>query len=429
MFLNPVSPTIARLMAAENRNGMNENPKWVEAMTLQQALSRVFESNPELEVTELEIEAASARIIQAGMRPNPELMVEGENFPAMGRTGVLQYMESTLQMSQRLELGGKRDLRMRAAESSKSVSVRSTEVREADLVAATARAFVDILADQERLSNQQELTHLAKQSYSVVLERVAAGKVSPVEQTRAQVALVSAQLEEEKRLKSLLAAKDRLAALWGGGYRDFERAAGRFEIPPDSADLLQSCPDLELADAAIDFRRVTLASEQAAGKPDITLTAGFRRLNAESLNTWVFGVSLPLPIFDKREGAIAEARILLNKATFEKKALEWRLQTALAQVRHEREIALLEAYTLNQKALPTAREAMAAVEEGYRLGKFEYMNVLDAQRTFAELERRYIEAVASGLKAVVEINRLVHCDSRADTGARDSADRKTYNEK
>jgi hypothetical protein len=60
-------------------------------------------------------------------------------------------------------------------------------------------------------------------------------------------------------------------------------------------------------------------------------------------------------------------------------------------------------------------EAISAVEEGYRLGKFPYMNVLDAQRTYAELRRRYIEAVASGLQATVAIDRLGPCDSETDS--------------
>ena len=122
---------------------------------------------------------------------------------------------------------------------------------------------------------------------------------------------------------------------------------------------------------------------------------------------------MPLPIFDKRQGAIAEARARLDQARSEEKAVEWRLRAALAQVRHDHATALLEARTLTESALPAAREAAAAVGEGDRLGKFEFLNVLDAQRTYAELQGRYIEAVATGLKAAIEIQRLARCDSPA----------------
>ena len=286
-----------------------------------------------------------------------------------------------------------------------------------------------MLADQQRLSNRQELTRLARQSHSVVADRVEAGKASPVEQTRAEVALATVRLEEQKQLLKLLAAKDRLAAIWGGSHQDFDRVEGMFDIPPEPASLAMNCSDLALADASIQFRQEILESERAAAKPDITLSAGFKNSQIENLNAWIFSVSLPLPLFDKREGAIAEAQILLNKAASEKKIVKWRLRKALIQARRERETSLLEANSLDQEALPSARNALSAIEEGYRLGKFEYMNVLDAQRTFAELQRRYIEAVASGLKAGVEINRLTYCDSQNDPPVQDLNRREANYEK
>jgi cobalt-zinc-cadmium efflux system outer membrane protein len=59
--------------------------------------------------------------------------------------------------------------------------------------------------------------------------------------------------------------------------------------------------------------------------------------------------------------------------------------------------------------LPAASEALQATEEGYRLGKFDYVSVVDAQRTYAQLRRRRIEAIVSGLKAAIEIDRLGGC--------------------
>jgi cobalt-zinc-cadmium efflux system outer membrane protein len=388
-----------------------------EPLTLSRALSLVAESNPELNVSELEIRAVSARILQAGLRPNPEFSAGAENFLAMGGTGIFRYTESTFQVSQRLELGGKRAVRVRAREKELALAGEMLELKKVELIAAASLAFAEVLAGQERLANQRELAQLARQAHAIVVERVAAGKVSPVEQTRATVALSSAQLEEEKQLKELLAAKDWLAALWGGSQEDFDTVQAVFEIPsalPFAAkSCIESSPEMKLAAAAVDLRRSLVDVERAARRPDLTVSAGFKRLNLEDLNSWVAGASIPLPIFDRRQGAIAEARIRMDKATSEKKVVEWRLRAGLVQARHDHEIALLEAKALTQTALPASKEALAATEEGYRFGKFDFLNVLDAQRTYAELHRRYIEAVASGLKAAIEIDRLARCDSSA----------------
>jgi len=401
-------------------------------LTLPEALSRVFQSNPEMAVSELEIQAASARVLQAGLKPNPEFSAKAEDFAAMGGTGLSSYTESTVEVSQRLELGGKRQKRIAAAEKEMGIASRAREVKKAELTAAISHAFVDVLAGQERLANQRELNQLARQAHSTVVERVAAGKVSPVEQTRATVALASSELAEEKQLRGLLAAKDRLAALWGGAGRDFDRVAGRFEIPLVPSGLAEPCSDsnanLKLAAATVDFNRAILDLEQAARKPDVTVSAGFRHLNLEDVSAWVASVSIPLPVFDKRQGAIAEARIRVDKSLSEKKAVEWRLHSGLNQARQDREIALLEANILTRTALPAAREALAAVEEGYRFGKFDFLNVLDAQRTHAELQRQYIEAVASGLKAAIEIERLAGCGSPADPSAQARDTKETTHE-
>lgn len=384
-------------------------------LTLAAALSRVLDNNLELSLLGLEIQAAAARVLQAGLRPNPEISGEAENFLSMGGNGLFRNTESSVQLSQRFELGGKRAARVRAMEKDQAVAGGMLELKRADLVAATSLAFAQVLAGQERLANQQELSRLAQQAHLIVVERVAAGKVSPVEQTRATVALASAKLEEEKQFGELTAAKDRLSALWGGTHLDFDRARGIYEIPDSVSQSARSCidnaPDMKLADAAVDSRRSALELEQASRKPDLTISAGIRRFNLEDQSGWVAGASIPLPIFDKRQGAIAEAKIRVDKALTEKKALAWRLRAGLAQARHDREIALLEAKTLTQTAIPAAREALAAVEEGYRYGKFDFLNVLDAQRTYAELHRRYIEAVAAGLKASIDIERLARCDS------------------
>jgi cobalt-zinc-cadmium efflux system outer membrane protein len=424
----PVQAEFQAVMESKPSAGGNQ-----EVLLLSQALSRVFEHNPELSVSALEIQAASARILQAGLKPNPEFTSTVENFLAIGGPGIFRSTESTLQLSQRLELGNKRVLRVRAGEMEKVVAGKGLELKKSQLIEESAMAFAEILAGQERLANQQELSQLARQAHAIVVERVAAGKVSPVEQTRATVTLASTQLEEEKHLRALIAAKDRLAALWGGTFQDIGIVQGRFEIPRISSDLMMPCiekaPDIRLADAMVDFRRSLLDLEKAAAKPDLTVSAGFKRLNLEDQNAWVAGASIPLPLHDKRQGAIAEARILIDKSLSEKKAVQWRMRAAFHQARNEHELALLETKSLLQTALPAAKEALAAMEEGYRYGKFDYLNVLDAQRTYAELQRRYIEAVAAGLKAAITLERLARCDAPVDPSSLSGGMKETTYEK
>ena len=416
-------PGLARLSRAGGPNAVNTQTK---VLTLQDALMRVFAANPRIEASELEIRAAAARASQAGLRPNPEFEAEFQNLPALSSSDPFRSTEVDFLISQRWETGGKRDLRVEAAAKEKNVAGRALELLRMDLTTGARNAFADVLADQERLANSRELTRLARKSHSIVVDRVAAGKVSPVEEIRSLASLADMELEEEKQEREVIASKDRLAALWGGTSLDFERAKAPFEIPALPADI-ESCkenhPDLKLAEATVELQRSALALEKAQRKPDLTFTAGYRRSNSEGFNAWVAGVSLPLPFFDKRQGAIAEAHIRLQKASAEKKDVERNLRSALAEARHIYDIALLESESLAETVLPAAAEAQDSIEEGYRLGKFDYVNVVDAQRTYARLQRRYIEAVVSGLKAAIEMDRLGGCDFRITPTTEVSNDR------
>ncbi len=401
---------INRILDAREQDAMNGQTK---GLTLHDALSRVLEANPGLEASELEVKAAAARISKAGLRPNPDLEAEIQNLPALGSNHLFRSTEVELLISHRWETGGKRNLRMQAAENDKDVAGQALELIRTDLITDTRHAFADVVADQERLANSRELTRLARKSHAIVVDRVSAGKVSPVEQIRSLASLAAIELEEQKQEQELAASKDRLAALWGGTSLEFEHAESQFEIPQvlsEAEVCKENTPDMKLADAKVEFRRSALALEQALRKPDITFTAGFRRSNPEAFNAWVAGISFPLPLFDKRQGAIAEARIRLEKASVEKKNIERNLHSALSKARNSYDIAVLESTSLAKTVLPAAAEALNLTQEGYRLGKFEYLNVIDAQHTYAQLQRRQIEVIVTGLKAAIEIDRLRGCN-------------------
>ena len=96
----------------------------------------------------------------------------------------------------------------------------------------------------------------------------------------------------------------------------------------------------------------------------------------------------------------------LDQTRARRRAEENRLRAALSQSRQAFEDARQTAISLEQSILPAAWSAFETVQEGYRQGKIDYLDVLDAQRTWFELKGSQIEAVAAGLLAAVDIQRL-----------------------
>jgi cobalt-zinc-cadmium efflux system outer membrane protein len=397
--------------SAESLEFNDKNPTGV--VTLKHALTLVLMNNPELKAFSLEVRALEARALQAGLFPNPEIDIEGENFGGSGEYQDTEVMETTIQLSQLIELGGKRSKRKQLAILEQNLGTWDYKIKRIDVLTAVTKAFVEVLATQNRLSLTEELVGLAQDTLATVSERVKAGKVSPLEETRSKVAYSIAQIDLERAKRSLEGSRRKLAAAWGSKTPMFEKVEGRFFdiVPVPSAEKLEGLisqnPEIERWISEMDRRRADLELAKATGIPDVTLSGGVRRFNENDDNAFVFGVSIPLPIFNRNQGGILEASRRLAKAGEERRAVELKVIDDLAQAYESLSSAFIEATALKRDVLPGAQSAFEASREGYRHGKFDYLAVLDAQRTLFETRSQYIEVLNQYHQAVSEVERLI----------------------
>jgi cobalt-zinc-cadmium efflux system outer membrane protein len=394
-----------------------------EEITLRQALSLALMHNPELAASTWDVRSGEARIIQAGLFPNPEFDVEVENFGGSrevensdGTTDSLKRFdeyEATLLLSQLIEIGGKRSKRKQVATSEHDLLGWDFEAKRLDTITAVTNAFIDLLGLQERMILTDNLVDLSQDVYNTVSERVKAGKVSPVEETRAQVALSTIQIEQERVLRELEAARKRLAATWGSNTPVFQRAAGDLKaitaLPPYEALItrISQNPDIARWDVEIEQREAALSLEKAQRLPDLTIAGGVRYLDESDDQVYVMGMSLPLPFFNRNQGAISEASNNLQKAQEKRTAAEVNAIATLDEVYQTLLFAYNEVTILRDTILPGAESAFNASNEGYLEGKFSYLDVLDVQRSLFDAEDTYINSLVVYHKALISIERLI----------------------
>jgi len=382
-------------------------------LTLRQALALALARNPDLASFPWELRSGDARILQAGLRPNPELTVDMENFLGSEPSRRFETLETTLSISQLVEMGGKRAARIGLASSEKEVSSWDYEAKRADLAAEVAKSFVEVLSAQERLALAGEMTGLAKEVLNAVSARVTAGKISPVEETKASVASSISGLELERARLALEGARKRLAATWGNAGPIFSKAVGQLDrlppIPPAEvlADRISRNPDVARWAAEMEQRKATLAQERANGIVDVTLSGGVRRSREAKDTSFVFGATIPLPLFNRNQGRILESQYRVSKAESERAAAGSKVLASLSEAYQALAAGYVEATTLKSAVLPGAQSAFDAATEGFRQGKFGYLEVLDAQRTLFEARGRYVEALGAYHKAVVDTERLI----------------------
>jgi len=168
-------------------------------------------------------------------------------------------------------------------------------------------------------------------------------------------------------------------------------------------------------------RRQALSDlEQARRVPDVTVSLGAKRVPADegmgsSRNQVVVGLSVPLPIFDTNRGNVAEALSREEKARDELAAAELQLGADAARATERLRSARATALTLQRDALPGAEAAYKAAARGFELGKFSFLEALDAQRTLFQVRNQHLLAVAEAHRAAAELDRLLGTGADEET--------------
>ncbi len=382
------------------------------ALTLRDVLAQVLLHNPELEAFSLEVRAREARALQAGLTKNPTLLLDVEDVFGSGGFEEFQRSQSTLLLSQVIELGGKRAKRERAALSHKDLAYWDYETARMNILTRVAQAYTGALTAQEKLKLARQLVTLSQNSYNAVKARVDAGKVSPIHEVKARVALSTTQIELQQAENLLKAAYRRLATFWGSLAPRFEQLAGNLYLigPVPVYDTLtariRNNPDLARWAAEMVQREAAVDLEEANAVPNLKVGAGGRWREETNDNTFVLEFSFPLQLFDRNQGAIAEARHRLAKAKAQKRAVLLQLNAALADGYARLINAHNRVLSIKSKILPGARTAFQAVNEGYKFGKFGYLEVLDSQRTWFNARAQFLDALAAYHKAVADVERL-----------------------
>ena len=367
-------------------------------LSLGEALTRAADRNPSLVAHSFGERAAAAWVEQSGLRPNPHLEVQFENFAGTGRLRGVDELETTVQASQTLERGDKRGKRVTLASRERDLAAREFAARRADATSAAAHAFVALLGAQHRAALAEEPLRLATQTAGLVEARVRAGEVSPIESARIRAMLATARADLARAQAGVAAARTSLAATWGGATADVPRAAGVLRLPasvPDADALLAHLarhPKLELQRAVIATRRAGVEVEQSRAVQDITVAGGIRFLRESRDAGLVAGVSMPLPTRNQNQGGIRAARENLAGAEQALRATEIELRATFTAAWEELKAAHATATALRREALPVMEEAHALVRRAYEQGQLAIIDVQEAQRALAGVRREILDA-------------------------------------
>lgn len=376
-------------------------------LDLDRVIGLALRNNGELQALRQEKGVREAERVRAGLRPNPSLEVGAVTGAPFGTPAEKTW---SVEVSQEFLTAGKREKRIRTAQ----IGLAGYDHRIADaerlLIEEVKGAFYDYRTALERLEIARRSRAVSQELLALAQERFAAGDIPELEVNlaRVEVARGEGRLAEVER--EVEPARQRLLTLTGLPRGEEIRLAP----PPEPRPLVLSLKELREAALAVrpDFkaleaevRRGEAAAELARAERIPNLTAGLSyQKDGSSIDVEgrevkdkddLVGVrlSVPIPLFDRNQAGVREARALLESAAsrhrFARQKIEREVEAAYAQVQAaERALSLY-----GKDILPQLEENLRLVREAYRLGEVGILSVLEEQRKFLEVHEGYRTAL------------------------------------
>jgi len=383
-----------------------------EYLTLEDAVEIAINNNPLIKFKKHNIGTYEGRIRQAGLLPNPEIEFFTQETPT-NNIGFDQSQNSVA-LYQKLETGGKRKLRVKAAEKEKKVIELDLKTTVADITAKVKKSFFNVLTAQDELTFAEKTLTIAKSLMAISNKRFKTGDIAKIEVLKAEIELSNSKMRVQDAERKHLNSVKMLQTVMG-----VSDIALNNLFPISTADtpslnldklnelLLNNHPALKARKKVVDLSLIKISEAKRMAIPDINATIGYKRLSATDVNTIQAGITFPLPIFNRNQGKIMEARAFSFKAKDDveivRNQLLLQLSNAFFLYTSTREQVRFFVDTI----IPQAEESLKIARQGYKYGEFDYLEVLDAQRTLANTRISYLKILNELFSSITEIERLV----------------------
>jgi cobalt-zinc-cadmium efflux system outer membrane protein len=371
-------------------------------VTADQAVALYRERSPRLAASRAAIDVAAADLVDAAIHPNPTLSINTTNIVQGEDT--FGHSQELVGLDIPILIGGQRGHRTRAAEARVVARRAGVDADQAKAELDIRRRFLALAAAQRKAAALATALDDARTVRAIVAGRQQAGAKSPYELERTDLALAALASRHDEAVTDVTAASGELAAAVGiAGWQP--RAAGPFEPPVAPAAAAApgaDHPDLVVGAAALAAARRDEAAAHADAVPTPSLQLqGFGTTDPQGIAVTV-GVAIPLPVFDRNQGAVARARAQQRAAELDHLATGAELTAELAHATAV-EVARCDAVTrFRAGAIERLPRVRAMAEASYRSGQGGIVELLDALDAITEARLREIELVAAALAAELD---------------------------
>lgn len=381
------------------------------ALTLPHLLKLLEAHNPSLALATARQESALGAMDTAKAYPNPEVEVFGGTSTGIG-PGALNGDNGQVMVAQPVDMPFVREARRKVAEAGIASADEANDAIWLTVRGQTRQAFYEILRRRAELEIAEDNERLLQQIRDKIKLKVEVGEAPRYEEVKATAEWLNAVKLKQSAWVKVDDAKSALHALFGSALPYPFDVQG--ELPPKVEPLppierlrdevLAQQPLLRQTHADIHKAHARLGYEQDLRYPQPTIKAGVQR--DPGLEQWQVGVSIPLPLWNQRQGPIREAAADLRLAEAQAAQQELAVLRELESAWNRHRIADAQVQTFESGLLKQAESALSVAEAGYRLGERGILDFLDAQRTFRSVRLDYLNARFDRQAALIDLERL-----------------------
>jgi cobalt-zinc-cadmium efflux system outer membrane protein len=390
------------------------------ALTLTDLEQIALQRNPTLAQAAAQIDISRAKALQAGLYLNPTIGYQGELIGARneaGRSTAGDFQGGFIR--QEIVTAGK----LRLSRAKYQQEARGAEIQalaqQLRVVNGLHVAFYEVLTAQRIIENHRELVKNAEDAVTTTEQLVNVGQANEPD-------LLMARVEANRERVALVAAEQRYRRAW----EHLVTQVGAPELPPtplagqlepdgpplaweqELCRLLQESPEIQVAQAEVVRDQITVRREQVQPIPNIVVQGGpgYNLETTPRATNWNVQASITVPLFDRNQGTIRQAKADLARAHAEVARVELSLRRRLADAFSRYETARASVEDFRERSLPPSRRALELYQDYFKKRRATWPQVLVAQRTYFQYSDEYANALLDLRRAETEIKGLLLVD-------------------
>ncbi len=364
-------------------------------------------TSPQLKIDRALIEARQGQAVQAGLYPNPELTL-GIDEAFLSEPNPYKMR---LELMQPLVLGGRLGLAREASQFQMESAQYQLLLSQREVYRQVHRHWANQLYFRDAELVFVKLQKMTEQTLELVQARFESRSEPESHVTKALLEVYNLEVSLQQLRGEKARSDAETIAFLGGLPLPLDRLTGSldtdFDEPAWAVDhdfTTASHPAVEAARKSVAAADAQARAARAERFPDLGVFLAFGQVRPEDENYVEGGITVPVPLFNRNQGRVAETRSLTVMYQHQAQMVENELNVALATARQNHEMLHQQLETLQSTILPAAERGLDQAQQAYRAGRLMFLELVDAQRTYADFSLRSLELKRD--LALAEADRL-----------------------